>query len=203
MRSLLFALLLSVTAAAAEDAAPAGQNAAPPAAAPAAGRYAPEITEIMKDLSLLLERGAEVKPEKLDALAAELRSFDAKVKDALGAELLAQAAEKENRARAAAARKALQGLRVRLQAYYAEKGGAYPAGLAALGGEIPELELPGHLRTAGVTVIDSKEYDKEPGKAGADTGGWLYFSAPDSANYGLLLLDCAHKDADGAEFRKY
>ncbi len=33
MRSLLFALLLSVTAAAAEDAAPAGQNAAPPAAA--------------------------------------------------------------------------------------------------------------------------------------------------------------------------
>lgn len=200
MKRLILALLCSALPAAAQDASTA-------AAPETRNKYAPEIREAMRSLSILLERGAEVKPAKLDALSAELKKFDNKVKDALGREILEQAAAKEkeieDRARAAAAKKTLQDLRLKLQADYAEKGGVYPADLSALAGGIPALLLPGHGQAAGVRVIDSKKYDWDLGKAVDDTGGWLYFSAAGSASYGMLLLDCGHKDADGTEFYKY
>ncbi|MDP2866407.1 MAG: hypothetical protein Q8O90_09205, partial [Elusimicrobiota bacterium] len=58
-------------------------------------------------------------------------------------------------------------------------------------------------RTAEVTIINSKKYDKDFSRAVDDTGGWLYFSNPESDNYGLLLLDCSHTEAGGSEFFKY
>jgi len=202
MKLLLFALLLATaTAADAQEVQVATQPAAQQT------RYAPEILETIKNLSLLLERGAEVKPARLDALAAEMKKFNNRVKDALGEEILAAAAAKEkeieSRARAAAAKKALPDLRVRLQAYYAEKGGVYPADLTALAGDIPGLYLPGHAQTVGVRIIDSKKYDRDFSKAVDDSGGWLYFSSPGSAYYGMLLLNCSHKDDGAAEFYTY
>ncbi|HNW43736.1 MAG TPA: hypothetical protein PKI19_04475 [Elusimicrobiales bacterium] len=200
MKNLVLVLLLAVAAASAQEPAPAAAPAQP-------GKYDLEITETVRNLFLLLEHGTEVPPAKLDALAAEIKKFNGRVKDTLGDEILKAAAAKEkdreNRARTEAAKKTLQDLRVRLQIHYAAKGGAYPENLAALDGAIPVLSLPEHGQTADVKVIDSKKYDKDLSKAVSDSGGWLYFSAPGSANYGLLLLDCAHKDPDGTEFYKY
>lgn len=197
MITLALALLLAAAPAAAQkDAAPAQENV-----------YSADILETMKNLAILLEHANDIKPEKLGALAAEMRKLDNKVKDTLGEEILAQAAAKEkeleNRARADYATKALQDLRVRLQANYAEQGGVYPADLTALAPQASELYLPEHSRTAAVKIIASKQYDKDFTKAITDSGAWLYFSEPGSANYGMLLLDCSHKDFNGVEFYKH
>jgi hypothetical protein len=174
-------------------------------------KYSPEILQTMKNLSVLLERGGGIPPAKLDALAPEIISFNEKVKAALGKELLAEIArsekELEDRARADAAKKTLQAFRGALQVYYGDKGGVYPKTLElmipSVMQQVPELYLPEHARTARITVIDSKKYDKDFSKAVTDSGGWLYFSSPESDNYGLLMLDCSHTEAGGPEFFRY
>ncbi len=215
MKRLLFsALLLPGTAALAQDQAKPAAASTEAAAAqkpPAPDKYAPEILRTIKNLSALLERGAEIPSSRMDALAPELAAFNGKVKDALGKEILADIARKEkeleDRERSAAAKKSLQAFRAGLQVYYGVKGGEYPKDPALLIPEmireVPELHLPEHDRTAEVTVINSKKYDKDFSQAVEDTGGWLYFSNPESDNYGLLLLDCSHTEAGGSEFFKY
>jgi hypothetical protein len=214
MKSLIAAAaitLLACGAHAQEPAKPDGQapqaQPAAPAPAPLPQKYAVAVRAAIKPLALLLERGGEVPQQKLDALAPELDKLAAAVKDTLGPAILADAARKEDLARAEAAKKALQDFRAALQVYYVQNGGKYPktpadlvpAALPA----VPELELPGHARTAAVTVIDSKKYDKDIAGAVTDSGGWLYFSNPASANYGLLVLDCRHAEPDGGEFYRY
>lgn len=215
MKRLLFSvLLLPATAALAQDQAkPVAASTATAMAQkpPAPDKYAPEILLTIKNLSALLERGAEVPPSRMDALLPDLAAFNARVKEALGKEILADIARKEKeldeKERSAAAKKSLQAFRAGLRAYYSAKGGEYPRDPAllipALLPAVPELALPGHKRTAGVTIINSKKYDKDFSRAVDDTGGWLYFSDPGSDNYGLLLLDCDHTEAGGSEFFKY
>lgn len=206
MKNILFAaLLLQAAGVYAEDGVKVSS-------APGTGdKYAAEIRRTMKDLSALLERGAEIPAERMDALAPELKKFDEKVKDALGKEIAGDMArrekEQDERERAAAAKRALQDLRAALQAWYGDNGGKYPADLAALvPGKIPAipgLYLPGHKRTSEVRLINSKKYDKDLAGAVTDDGGWLYFSDPASSSYGLLVLNCRHSDAGGQEFFKY
>jgi len=215
MKRLLFSvLLLPGTAALAQDQAKpvaASTAAAMAQKTPPPDKYAPEILRTMKNLSALLERGAEIPSSRMEALAPELAVFNGKVKDALGKEILADIARKEkaleDKERSAAAKKTLQAFRAGLQVYYGIKGGEYPKDPALLIPElipeVPELHLPEHERTAKVTVINSKKYDKDFSRAVDDTGGWLYFSSPESDNYGLLLLDCSHTEAGGSEFFKY
>lgn len=196
-----------ITPSGAETAAPAAQKKPEPGPL----KYSSEIRLAVKNLALLLERGAEIPPARLDALAPELAGFNAKLAAALGRDLLADAArrerELEDAERAAAAKKALQDLRSALQVYYADNNGKYPADVSELAPQwlpaVPELRLPGHEKTARVTVIDSRKYDKDFSAAVTDSGGWLYFSGRDSLNYGLLVIDCRHPDRDGAEFFKY
>ena len=205
MKKILFTvLLLQAAGAYAQDAAVS--------TAPAAGnKYSAEIMTAMKDLSALLEHGAEIPPERMDALAPELKKFDGKVKDALGKEITGAMArreqEQDEKERAAAAKRALQDLRAALQAYYGANAGKYPANLAALAPgkipAIPELWLPGHKKTSEVKLIDSKKYDKDLAGAVNDDGGWLYFADPGSANFGLLVINCRHAEAGGQEFYKY
>jgi len=191
----------------------------PPAAQDTASRmpprqqnkYYPEILQTMKNLSVLLERWAEVPEEKMDALAPDLAAFDGKVRAALGQQLLSDVARKEkeleDRARAESAKKTLQALRSALQVYYGSNGGVYPKNpsllIPSVMQEVPELYLPGHDRTIKITVIDSKKYDNSLSRAITDSGGWLYFSNPDSALYGLLVLDCSHTETGGSEFFQY
>jgi len=215
MKLLFFSVFfLPATAALAQDQAKpvaASTTTAMEQKPPAPDKFAPEILLTMKNLSALLERGAEIPPSRMDALVPELAVFNGKVKDALGKEILADIARKEkaleDKERSAAAKKTLQAFRAGLQVYYGAKGGEYPRDPALLIPElireVPELHLPEHDRTARVTVINSKKYDKDFSRAVEDTGGWLYFSNPESDNYGLLLLDCSHTEAGGSEFYKY
>jgi len=174
-------------------------------------KYSPEMQKAMKNLALLLERGAEIPPARLEALAPELARFNGKLEDALGPDLIADAARREKAIeaarRAAAAVSALQEFRSALQTYYGVNGGKYPADPAELASDpsqaIPELLLPDHSATAKVTIIDSRKYDDDFTRAVTDSGGWLYFSNQDSVNYGLLLIDCRHTAPDGTEFFKY
>lgn len=206
MKNLLFAALLPLAAGV------YAQDGVKISTAPGAGnKYAADVMRTMKDLSALLEHGAEIPAARLDALAPELKKFDDKVKDALGKEITGDMArrekEREYGERAAAAARALQDLRAALQVYYGDNGGKYPADLAALTPgkipAIPELYLPGHKKTSDVRVIDSKKYDKDLAGAVNDDGGWLYFADPASANYGLLVINCRHTGPDGQEFFKY
>ena len=211
MKTILTLLLFCCGAAgAAEPAAPAASTA-PAAAAAVPPRYAPEVLQVMKHLSLLLERDAEIPPERLDALAPRLAEFDGKVREALGEKILADVArrekELEEKARGESALKTLQSLRATLQVAYAESGGKYPKSPADLAPKyfpaLPELWLPGHDRTAKIKLVDSRKYDGNIAKAVGDSGGWLYFTNPDSANYGMLLIDCTHVGPEGAKFYEY
>jgi len=180
-----------------------------PAQAPAAP--GPEIAQVMKSLSILLERSGEIPAEKLRALAPQAAAFNAKVKEALGEKILADVARREReldeKARADAAARTLQAFRAALQVAYTEAGGKYPKNPAELAPRIipavPELHLPGHERTARIKLVDSRKYDADISKAVTDSGGWLFFSNPESANYGLLVLDCSHPGEDGQKFYEY
>jgi len=207
MKNILFAALLL------QAAGVYAQDGVGVSTAPGKGndKYAADVMRTMKDLSALLEHGAEIPAARMDALAPELKKFDAKVKDALGKEITEDMArrekEQDEKDRAAAAKRALQDLRSALQVYYGDNGGKYPADLSALTPgkipAIPELYLPGHKRTSDVKVVDSKNYDKALADAVSDTGGWLYFSNPASSSYGLLVINCRHAEAGGQEFFKY
>lgn len=211
MKTALILLLCCGAAGAQQPAAEAPAASTAAAAAPAQPKYGPEIMQTMKHLSLLLDRNAEIPAERLDAFAPRLAEFDAKVKETLGEKILAEVArlekEMEDKARAEDGVKTLQALRATLQVAYAQAGGRYPKSPADLAPKflpaLPELYLPGHARTAKVRLVDTKKYDSNIAKAVDDTGGWLYFSNPDSANYGMLLLDCSHPGPDGDKFYEY
>lgn len=201
MKTLITCLFLFCSAARA-------QQPAAPAAPAAAPKYNPEIMQTMKNLSILMEKGAEIPPERLAAFAPRLAAFNEVVKEALGEKILAEVARREkeieDKARAEAAARTLQSFRAALQVAYTQAGGKYPKNPAELAPKVipavPELYLPGHERSDKVTVIDSKKYDKDMSKAVGDSGGWLFFSNPESANYGLLVIDCSHPDPDGVKF---
>lgn len=207
MKKLLFTVLLAC--------APVlcAQEAAKPAAPqpPVNSKHYPEILQTMKNLSVLMERGAELPPEKFEALMPELAKFNGKVKDALGEKILAEVAAREklieDKARTENSLATLRAFRGALQVFYGDNGAKYPKTPAELAPRtilaVPELQLPGHNRTAAITVIDSKKYDKDLSKAVKDTGGWLYFSDPASENYGLLLLDCSHAGLEDMKFYEY
>ncbi len=207
----MIALLLApgVCLAAAGTDAPEG-GTAPAAAgspAPADFKYSAEITGLMKDLSILLERGPEIPPDRMGPLAPEISRLDGLVKTALGAAATEAAPRNEKYAESDAggkiAEEYLRFLRSALQVYYAANNGKYPKTLSDLVPAqipaLPELYLPGHQRTDKVIAVNSKKYDKDFSKAVTDSGGWLYFADPSSANYGLLVIDCRHADADGVE----
>jgi hypothetical protein len=185
------------------------QPAAP--AQPPVARPTPELALVMKHLAIAAERSGEIPAEKLQALELQAAAFNAKVKEALGEKILAEVARREReldeKARAADAARMLQGLRAALQVAYTEAGGKYPKSPAELAPRViqamPEPHLPGHERTGRIKVIDSKKYDGDISRAVTDSGGWLYFSDPESANYGLLILDCSHDREDKQKFYEY
>lgn len=209
MTKIIFTALFACAAAA------GAQEAAKPAAAneqiASNLKNYPEIMQIMKNLSVLMERGAEIPPERMGLLAPELAKFNGKVKAALGEQILAEIAarekEIEDKARTDNALANLRAFRTTLQVYYGESGGRYPKDPADMVAKsinaVPTLYLPGHGQTNRITIIDSKKYDKDASKAIKDTGGWLYFSDPGSVNYGLLMLDCSHEAPEGGKFFDY
>jgi hypothetical protein len=191
----------------------AGETAQPQKDAPARPSFAreAEMRETRNYLDLLLEYGDRVPAEKLEELARDAAKFTSAVKKTLGGEILAEAAARQKAAeglrRTAAAKKVISDVRYALQVTYGERGGKYPAHpWEMVPGRFklpPGVALPDHELTSEVRLIDSKKRHEDLGKAVNDEGGWVYFSNPDSEHYGLLLLNCSHKDRQGTEFFRY
>jgi hypothetical protein len=186
--------------------APAGAVAPIPAQPP---RYSQEILSALKHLSALLSKGSLVDQKGLDSVAKEISGLDARIISLLGPAIIRQLEEEEkelvSRAQVAAARAELQQMRSFLFAYYSDTDGKYPETPAELVPDylpaIPEPELPWHAKTGALALI--REAGPEPAQAVTDTGGWLYFADPKSANFGMLILNCSHKDDKGVELYKY
>ena len=211
MKTLILALLTCCAARAAAleetvitgpgaEATPAQEEVKAPEPPKPPFKPSPEARLAALNLALLLERGGEIPVERLAPLTPQLGAFNSAAEQALGAELLADAAAERSK-------KALQKVRTALQVWFGDNGGKYPPDLAALVPSylpaLPELRLPGHPLTDKVTVINTKKYDADLAKAVTDSGGWLYFSGEESANRGLLVIDCSHKSPAGQEYFKY
>ena len=205
-------LLLAAAPAAAQEAAVQASTAAvqlstEPVQAALSPLRRPPLRLLLADLNLLLARGGAAPEEKLQALDSQAAALRAGIREALGKDILDAAEREEAPLRAAEALKALAVFRSALQAAYAAGGGKYPASPSELVPgrlpAVPELYLPWHGPSQAVTLINSDKYDKDVSKAATDSGGWLYFAAPGSDNYGLLLIDCAHRHPAGDEFYKY
>ncbi len=172
-------------------------------------RYTQEIQSALKHLSALLSKNPGVDQTELDGVAGEIVKLDDRVKNLLGPDLIreAEAQQKElmGKARIVRAKEELAETREALMLYYADLEGRYPATPAELIPKYmptaPELELPDHAKTAAVELTDSTGADIAD--AVTDTGGWLYFANPKSQNFGMLTLNCTHKDGKGVELHKY
>ncbi|HAN05411.1 MAG TPA: hypothetical protein DCW72_03575 [Elusimicrobia bacterium] len=207
MKNLLFtaALLLGGAAYAQETPAQAAQPAPQPV------RLDPALERTGRNLAILAEKYAEIPAERLQRLAPEMEKFNTALREALGEKILAEIAAREKaaeeKARVESAMKTLQAFRGALQVYYTQTGGKYPKSPAELAPDsisaVPELHLPGHERTSGIKIVDSRKFDKDISRAVTGSGGWLYFSNPDSTYYGLLLLDSANPGPDGMKFFEY
>lgn len=94
---------------------------------------------------------------------------------------------------AAEAVRKLSGLRLSLE-LYRQANKKLPAAFAdtvktgSLEGA-PDLKLPGHFKTS--EVADT------PSMLIRDTGGWAYVNNPADPAYGLVYIDCSHKDEKG------
>jgi hypothetical protein len=180
--------------------APAAAVTQPIAAQPP--RYSREILSAQKHLSILLSKGSLVDQKELDSVAKEISELDGRVTALLGPAIISEVEEKE---KVLLARAQLQRMRAFLLAYYSDGDGKYPETPAELVPgyipAVPELELPWHGKTGELSLID--EAGAGPAEVVTDTGGWLYFADPKSSNFGMLTLNCSHKDSDGVEMYKY
>lgn len=90
----------------------------------------------------------------------------------------------------------LNAVRSALTVYKSDHNGAFPKKLADLVpkylSSIPELNLPGHKETA-VVINTGQEIARGQEELNNDDGGWKYFSAPGSPDYGKVALNCTHE----------
>ncbi len=192
------------TATETSTAAPAAVEAS--TTTPSALALSPEqtgtILNTLKHLSALLSQQALLDHNELDAVLAETAALDVRIKNLLGPVIMNELEEREKER---LAETELLKLRSLLIAYYGDNQGVYPATPEALIPKhlaaIPELELPHHART-GVIELNA-DAGAELEKAVTDSGGWLYFTNPASVHFGMLVLNCSHKDRKGYEFYKH
>lgn len=172
-------------------------------------RHAREIMSALKHLSALLARSSRVDQRELDGTAADIIRLDDRLKLLLGPDLLRELEEEDLRLRSKTlsdrAKEELAAARSAVILYYGDLEGKYPAAPAELIPAylpaMPELELPGHARTSAVEVTDYEGADIRA--AVTDAGGWLYFAGPKSPYFGMLALNCSHKDDTGLELYNY
>ena len=59
----------------------------------------------------------------------------------------------------------------------------------------PRLKLPRHFGTDRVRDVPSQLF--------SDSGGWAYVNDPRSPAFGLVYIDCAHKDEKGRYWSEF
>lgn len=87
----------------------------------------------------------------------------------------------------------LSGLRVAVALYRLEYK-APPASFGELvrSGKLeapPDLKLPWHRGSSAVRDVPSMRI--------TDSGGWAYVNGPKSPDFGLIYIDCSHRDGKG------
>ena len=100
---------------------------------------------------------------------------------------------------AAEAVRKLSALRIAVELYRMEKGKppqsfAETVRSGKLEG-VPRLKLPGHFPSSEVRDV--------PALRVADTGGWAYVNAPGDRDFGLVYLDCSHRDERGRYWSEF
>lgn len=93
----------------------------------------------------------------------------------------------------------LSGVRVAM-ALYALEHKAQPAAFedALRDGKLeaaPRLKLPRHFGTAAVRNTPAQDI--------RDTGGWGYVNDPRNPRFGLVFIDCSHKDEKGRYWSEF
>lgn len=109
----------------------------------------------------------------------------------------------------------LGSLRSALAIYYGDAEGVYPPTLDALVDPkyipaIPKTKIDAHMETAiwtpyGAEVCTGKtEYGSEIDATKIrDTGGWGYVTDPKAKCYGMVFVDCTHRDSKGKLWPEY
>ena len=142
---------------------------------------------------------------KLTVSSSESPQQAEKPAEARVVEPVAHVAPVQPAGKEAAAISALSDLRKAIEAYKTAEV-KYPRHLAKLTPqyiqEIPKISVADHPATSEVMEITSSNYDEKLFQAITDTGKWLYFTDKESRYYGLVLIDCSHKDAQGVEIYK-
>lgn len=59
----------------------------------------------------------------------------------------------------------------------------------------PYLKLPGHFRRGEVKDV--------PAFGISDSGGWAYVNDPKSPDFGLVYMDCSHRDERGRYWSEF
>ena len=186
---------------------PPGGAAAAADSAPCAMRYEAQALLAGKYIPAVLARQDRLGPEKFERALADIAELNEKLIKLLGPGALSEIEAEETAAKAAAEAEpaaapeaALAEIRRALQTYYGDHNAVFPKSLSELVpaylSALPRLHLAGHKLTGDTALVDSKEYDSDPAAAVTDSGGWLYFSSTQSANWGMLTIDCSH--AEGA-----
>ena len=140
----------------------------------------------------------------LAAVAARSKPSRRKSRDAAG---LSREIEKRNVAR-------LAELRIASAKYFGEHDAYYPAKLEDLapllaGGKIPMVAVPNHEETAEVEVYAPEACRKRKGgiellpKKLRDTGRWGYVPKDNEACWGMIFIDCTHKNSKGKPLYDY
>ena len=177
------------------------------------------LNSTLKSVKALKDMKDRVQPEESAAAIGLCRELNAAIDEELAGSKLAVAdAESSGQAEEApgtkavvpddketAAVAALLELKKAVEAYKAGEV-KYPKRLGKLVPkyikEIPEISVADHPATSEVLEINSSDYDEALVQAITDTGKWLYFTDKNSKYYGLVLIDCSHKDARGVELYK-
>jgi type II secretory pathway pseudopilin PulG len=60
---------------------------------------------------------------------------------------------------------------------------------------IPYLKLAGHLGHASIRQTQAMDIK--------DTGGWAYVNDPKAPDFGLVYIDCSHKDEKGRSWSEF
>ena len=93
----------------------------------------------------------------------------------------------------------LAGLRVSLELYAMERRGKPGAfGDTIQSGQLegaPDLKLPGHLPASSVRDV--------PAFSITDSGSWAYVNDKSSPRFGLLFIDCSHRDERGRYWSEF
>lgn len=178
------------------------------------------LDSALKSVKALKDVKDRVKPGESEAAILLCRDLNAAIDEELaGAKLTAPAPAAEPAGQEqvqaapaeapvnneAAALDALSEVRKALKDYKAKED-KYPKSLAKLAPKyipaVPEIQLADHPATREVMTIDSSDYDDAVFQAITDTGKWLYFTDKRSKYYGLVLIDCSHKNSGGVELYK-